>query len=693
MKSLLLRIGALGTVAVLGWIAIANAQRGDESSAVIAEGPARPRVTPPTGDANPLRTSATRPAQPYPASTPKTDSGGRRPAADPFGLQAQRNGGPTVKNISPPPSEDSIPDASSLGLSSPQNAAESSRYPEVAVAAASEQPAGPALGPSNTNRSANDRLAVRPARATNRGADRYAAPATTTDSQEPAPFKADPFAMPANPTNAAKPERGSLAPLTESRPTGELAADVDGVGQPGGQQLEGVQSPQLTIQKTAPKEIQVGKPASFRVTVRNIGKVPACEVEIRDQVPKGTRLIKTSDKATRGTRGEIVWALGTIQPGEESTVEMQLMPTAEGEIGSVATVHFGADASARTIATRPQLAVQTTAADKVLIGDQVMLTITVSNPGTGVATGVVLEERIPPGLQHPAGTELEYEVGDLKPGESRKLELPLVANRPGPASNILSVRGDGNLRVEDKFDLEVLAPQLDVVMEGPKRRYLERQATYLLSVTNPGTASAKQVELMASLPAGLKFVSANNAGYYEEASRTVRWRLEELPANETGSVELVTMPVEAGQHAIKLRGTAQKGLTIEKEQPVNVEGIAAILFQVSDSTDPIEVGGESTYEVHVVNQGSKAATNVQLAIDLPPELKAIAAEGPSRNRTEGSRVLFDGLARLAPKAETTYRLRVKALKSGDLRTRFQLLTDDMQSPVTKEESTRVFADE
>jgi len=118
-----------------------------------------------------------------------------------------------------------------------------------------------------------------------------------------------------------------------------------------------------------------------------------------------------------------------------------------------------------------------------------------------MATGVVLEERIPPGLQHPAGTDLEYEVGNLKPGESRKLELPLLANRAGPAANLLSVRGDGNLRVEHKLDLEVLAPQLDVVLEGPKRRYLERQAMYTLSVTNPGTAPAKQVELVANLPA------------------------------------------------------------------------------------------------------------------------------------------------------------------------------------------------
>jgi uncharacterized repeat protein (TIGR01451 family) len=234
---------------------------------------------------------------------------------------------------------------------------------------------------------------------------------------------------------------------------------------------------------------------------------------------------------------------------------------------------------------------------------------------------------------------------------------------------------------------------LDVVLEGPKRRYLERQATYQLSVANPGTAPARQVELVASLPPGLKFISANNAGYYEESTRTVRWRLEELPANEAGSVELVTMPVEAGTQAIRLQGTAQRGLSVQKEQPVIVQGIAAVLFQVADSVDPIELGGETIYEVRVVNQGSKAADNVRLSVDLPPEVKFLTAEGPARYRLEGNRVSFDGLASLSPKADSAYRIRVKAIKAGDARARFQLLTDDMQTPVMKEESTRVYADE
>jgi hypothetical protein len=199
--------------------------------------------------------------------------------------------------------------------------------------------------------------------------------------------------------------------------------------------------------------------------------------------------------------------------------------------------------------------------------------------------------------------------------------------------------------------------------------------------------------MVAYLPSGLEFVSANNAGHFEKESRTVRWRLEELPSSETGVVELVTMPVEVGQQKIRLCSTAEMGLKAEEEQQVLVEGIAAILFEVVDVSDPIEVGGETSYEIRVLNQGSKAATNVRLAVLLPGEMRAVAAEGPTGYGVDHNRVLFEPLSRLAPKADTTYRVRAQGIQPGDLRIRVQVLTDEMRSPVTKEESTRVYSDE
>ena len=94
----------------------------------------------------------------------------------------------------------------------------------------------------------------------------------------------------------------------------------------------------------------------------------------------------------------------------------------------------------------------------------------------------------------------------------------------------------------------------------------------------------------------------------------------------------------------------------------------------------------------MVNQGSKAATNVRLVVALPPGMVPLAAEGPTRDSIDGTNVIFDALPRLAPKADTTFRVRAKGQQEGDMRIRVQLIADEMRTPVTKEESTRVYSD-
>ena len=315
--------------------------------------------------------------------------------------------------------------------------------------------------------------------------------------------------------------------------TNGSGANESGTGAPGGKQLEGPQNAQIVLQKIAPPEIQVGRPAVLRTVVRNTGSAAAVEIEVHDQVPRGTRLLSTAPPASQGPHGELVWPLGTLKPGGETSIEMQVTPTDEGVVGSVATVRFQTEATARSLVTRPKLVVETAGPARVLLGDETPLTFTVSNPGSGTATGVALVEHIPAGLKHQAGTDLEYAVGDLKPGESRQLQLRLKAVQAGPITNVVSARADTNLRAEHRFNLEVASAKLNVAMSGPKRRYLEHEATYQFSVANPGTAPAQQVELVAYLPPGLKFVSANNAGRYDANSRSVYWQMDELPINRT----------------------------------------------------------------------------------------------------------------------------------------------------------------
>ena len=495
-------------------------------------------------------------------------------------------------------------------------------------------------------------------------------PKHTNPSQNPASF---------NPTESGTPTPG----LTST----------EGTGRPGERLLEGAQSPSVSIQKLAPEEIQVGRKCSFAIRVQNTGQRTAQSVQIRDEVPLGTQLLGTVPRASV-SGSTVLWDLGTLSVGEERTVEMELLPTEEGELGSVATVEFAAQASAKARCTRPELALRLSAVKpKVLIGQQQTIQVEISNPGSGDATGVMLLESVPAGVTHPAGPALELEIGTLQAGESRRLELVLGAEKAGQIENVMTARAEANLQVEAACQFEVIAPKLQVSINGPQRRYLERPATYQVSVVNPGSAAAKDVQLVTHLPKGLQFVKANNLGEYDATTHSVYWSLPELPANERGIVELVALPIEAGEQTLQIDTKAKQGLEDSAEKRVMVEGLAAMMFEVVDLQDPIEIGGETTYEIRVVNQGSKAASNVQVLVVMPQGVRPLAAQGETRHTIQGERVIFAPLAKLAPKADVTYRVNAQGLRAGDQRVRVQVSTDDLKQPITKEESTRVYSDQ
>jgi len=498
-------------------------------------------------------------------------------------------------------------------------------------------------------------------------------------------------AEPSGDTQRMPPPRGGLLP-TASDSLNQAPVSGNGTGKPGEKALEGPQQPTLVIQKFAPGEIQVGKPAKFVLQVRNAGAQSADNVTIHDEVPQGTQLISTSPNATNdGSR--LVWQLGKLSAGEDRTVEMQVMPKSEGDIGSVATVTYSAQASVKTHCTMPQLAIRMTAPSEVMIGNQQHVKIEVRNPGSGDATGVILFENVPPNVKHVAGPTLEFEIGTLRAGETRELDLVLTAEKAGKVINTLTARAEGNLQVQQQVEFEVIAPALTVALQGPERRYLERPATYEVSVENPGTAAAHDVQIVTKLPKGMRFVKANNMGEYDATSHAVYWSLAELPKGERGTVEVVAMPVETGPQTLQVESRAQQGLSDKTQREVLVEGLAAIKFEVRAMEDPIEVGGETGYEIRVVNQGTKAATNVQVVAELPAGLKFISAEGESQHKSEQGRIVFEPLQQLAPKADTVYRLRAQGTQAGDQRVVVEVKTDDLQQPIRREESTRVFGDQ
>lgn len=462
---------------------------------------------------------------------------------------------------------------------------------------------------------------------------------------------------------------------------------------PGPKHLEGPQSPSLELEKIAPEEVQVGRPARFEIKVRNVGRAAAQHITVLDQVPQGTRLIDADPPCQRGADGALRWQLGALGPGQETSIIMQLLPEQEGEIGSVAQVIFHSQAAVRTVSTRPQIAIEHQVVEQALIGDQVRMLLAITNRGSGATSNLVLEATLPEALGHPAGAELEYPIGALRPNETKRIDLSLKAQRPGAAPCHFLAREEGQTLAEDRVSLNILSPQLQVGVNGPKVRYLDRQATYSVAVANPGTAPATNLELIAYLPRGLKYISADNQGQYDPQRHAVLWGLQELPAGVMGASQLIVVPTEPGEQRIRVEGKADLRLEHAFEQPVLVETLSELQFSVVDAADPIEVGSETTYEIRLQNRGSRAASQVRLAVEFPPELAPVAGEGPTNVGVRGQQLVIEPLPRLAPNSQVTYQIRAKGLRKGDPRIRVLVASDESPNPVTKEESTRVYADE
>jgi uncharacterized repeat protein (TIGR01451 family) len=481
------------------------------------------------------------------------------------------------------------------------------------------------------------------------------------------------------------------APSRTLRSSQNYREESEGTGIPGSSVLEGAQTPHVTLEKAFPPEIKINEPATVKIVLRNTGRSTAKNIIVKDRVPQGTRLLSTAPEATLTDTGELFWSLGNLDANEQMSIEMRILPFREGEIGSVAVVNYSAEASARISVTRPMLKVDVKAPPEIQLGQIANVEITISNPGSATATGIVLEEYVPDGLYHKDGKVLvNRNVDVLKPKEAKKLTLPLTCTGPGNLVNRLVVKANGNLTVEEKTTIRALAPILKLGIDGATQQFLERKSTYRLIVANQGSSSAQNIDLIATLPAAVKFVSTNQSGVYEPQTHSVHWALEELPAQEAGEIELVLLPSQTGDHSIRFKGIGQNNLKAEETKSMMIDGLPAISFEVVGESNLVEVGKETVYEIRVINKGTKAAANVKVRANLSDGIAYARADGPVRHQAGGNVIAFDSLTQLEAKGEKIYKIAAKCLADGDHRISVQVVSDDLSSPITKEESTRVF---
>lgn len=464
--------------------------------------------------------------------------------------------------------------------------------------------------------------------------------------------------------------------------------------EPGNRYLDGSQSPNPQIEKRAPEEIQVGKKATFVIVVNNVGNASAHDVTVVDKVPRGAVFSGSEPQVRPAADGLLTWKLGEIPAGESRTIRMDIIPKVEGEMGSTASVHFAAQASVRTLATLPKLKLTLESLPDVLIGSQQQVIVNIENVGTGVARNVELAVDVPDQLQHGGGRAIGATVGDLYPGQSRRItNLAFGAVQPGKAQCVFRAVTPDGLEVSETLQVDVKSPQLVSSISGPKRRHLERQATYTFTVINQGTATATNLDFAVHLPSGLKYVSSDvPAATYDQSTHVVHVGLAELPAGQPAPFEVTVLPVAEGNQGFSLKGSADLNLTTEATGQVIVEGFADLDFTVDQDNGSIEAGATTTYSVLVHNVGNKSDRNVQLSIQLPPNSKIVNVSPNVQLKATGETVTFAPIAELPVRQQRTFQFEVQHMQVGTRIVKVMLMSENLAVRVIKEQHTFVYDD-
>ena len=541
-----------------------------------------------------------------------------------------------------------------------------------------------------------------PAASDNPKSDPVLAPAFPTVSPPtPAalPSPPPPAFPPTIPTASPPPSPSGRSIASDSNdPPSLTSQDATGwskaTSTPGSRQFEGSQNPSLEIHKRAPQEVQVGVAATFTAVVRNVGNATAFDVQVTDAIPKGSRFVRAFPEAQRVGNDGLAWNLGELAAGQEATISMEIVPETEGEIGSVASVKFAAQASVRTISTQPRLSIKQTAVAEMLGGDSATIIIDVTNSGTGVARDVRLEEDVPKVFRHVTGAvALQQDVGDLAPGESMRFEIELMALSAGKVSNVVRATSANCATAESAYPIEVKAPKLQLQIVGPKLRHLERPAPYEAVIENIGTATAKDLYITARLPRGMNFISASNEGTYLPDQHSVAWNLLELAAGAKAKTEMVLLPVEEGRFSIAMTSDGEGVRAEPTEREVIVEGQSELTFEIDDDNDPIEVAGMTTYSIRINNIGTRPDAQVRLVVEAPEGASIEQVNSPMKYDVNGRQVIFAPIPSLASKQQVVVKVGVKHTREGTQVLRASLQSQLRAVPVIKDESTQVYRDQ
>lgn len=275
--------------------------------------------------------------------------------------------------------------------------------------------------------------------------------------------------------------------------------------------------PKLRVTKSGPSDALVCDEIVYTYEVSNTGTGTLNNVRVNDQLPAG--LVNAQGGNTVSVN------VGTLAAGQSRPYTVRVKADRTGRFESKAIANGeGVEAESGMVATivrQPVLEITTECTSGRYIGRPMTYEITVTNSGDGVARNTALEDMLPDGADFVSasdggsltGRTIAWNLGELAPKASKTVTVRLVPNEAGTYRNTVRARAVCTELVSDSCDLEITgipAILLEVIdLEDPIP--VGEELTYVVVVTNQGSAPARSVRIRCELEDTMQFVSATGA--------------------------------------------------------------------------------------------------------------------------------------------------------------------------------------
>ncbi|MGL4942296.1 MAG: hypothetical protein ACRC46_03790 [Thermoguttaceae bacterium] len=459
-------------------------------------------------------------------------------------------------------------------------------------------------------------------------------------------------------------------------------------------------TPVLEVTTQGPQSIVVGQESAYRIKISNRTSATAeqvvCSIELPSwvdiqppDVSAGTTDILPAE--TGDTKAKLFrWKLDKIDPRGEDQLVLYLIPRERKAFSLQLHYDFKRPSAVTEIDVRePRLEMSLDGPGKVLWGSEEVYRLRIRNVGNGDAESIQL---VLLSSSDTEGSSVEPFVLDmLKAGEEKTLEVKAWARQNDVLEINVIATGPYNLEAKTSRRVLVMRPQLEVSVDAPSLQFVGNTGEATITVRNNGNAPADNVEIIATLPLGAKYIS-NTLGGNVTPQNDVVWSVESIPVGGEFIAKVMCELRRPGACRFDASVREQTGLLVKGTATTDVESIADLSMKLQNPQGPIELGAEALYTVTLTNRGTCAAENVEVVIAFAEQVDPVRIEGMS-GEIDAARgmVVFDKIQSLGPGQPLSLQVYARAKSAGTHKVRAEVICESTNTHIAHEESNLFYA--